>query len=63
MLKKIGFLALFVVMIFFDLAYADLDLSAVNFGLNPIETVAVLYITAAAGIWIILKVLSLIKRG
>ena len=56
-------LALFGVICCVDVVSADLDLSAVHFGLNPVEVVAVLYITAAAGIWVIFKVISLIKRG
>ena len=44
-------------------AYAALDLTLVTFPLTDVEAVAALILAAAAGIWVIYKVLTLIRRG
>lgn len=44
-------------------AHAALDLLGVTFPLTDVEAVASLILAAAAGIWIIYKVLTLIRRG
>lgn len=44
-------------------AVAALDLTGVTFPMTDIEAVAALILAAAAGIWIIYKVLTLIRRG
>ena len=44
-------------------AYAALDLTGVTFPLTDVEAVAALVLAAAAGIWVIYKVLTLIRRG
>jgi hypothetical protein len=49
--------------VFAGKAQAALVLTGVTFPLTDIEAVAALILAAAAGIWIIYKVLSLIRRG
>jgi hypothetical protein len=49
--------------VFVQDAYAVLDLTGVTFPLTDVEAVAALILAAAAGIWIIYKVLTLIRRG
>ena len=44
-------------------AHAALDLTGVTFPMTDIEAVAALILAAAAGIWIIYKVLTLIRKG
>ena len=60
-----GFMALLLAMAvaFASEAYAALDLTGVTFSLTDVEAVASLILAAAAGIWIIYKVLTLIRRG
>jgi len=44
-------------------AHAALDLTGVTFPLADVESVAALILAAAAGIWVIYKVLTLIRKG
>ena len=44
-------------------AHAALNLTGVTFPMTDIEAVAALVLAAAAGIWVIYKVLTLIRRG
>ena len=44
-------------------ASAALDLTGVSFPLSDVEAVAALILAAAAGIWVIYKVLTLIRKG
>ena len=65
-LKKFtGFMALLLAMVvaFASEAYAALTLTNVTFPLTDVEAVASLILAAAAGIWVIYKVLTLIRRG
>jgi hypothetical protein len=56
-------LLLVLCIVFVQDAYAVLDLTGVTFPLTDVEAVAALILAAAAGIWIIYKVLTLIRRG
>jgi hypothetical protein len=49
--------------VFAQNAHAALDLTGVVFPMTDIEAVAALILAAAAGIWVIYKVLTLIRRG
>lgn len=44
-------------------ASAVLDLTGVTFPMTDVEAVAALILAAAAAIWVIYKVLQLIRRG
>lgn len=44
-------------------SFAALDLLGVTFPMADIESVASLILAAAAGIWVIYKVLTLIRKG
>jgi uncharacterized membrane protein SpoIIM required for sporulation len=66
MLKKFTtYFALLLAMFagFVSQASAALDLTGVTFPMTDIEAVAALILAAAAGIWIIYKVLTLIRKG
>ena len=66
MIKKfIGFFALLLAGLvgFASQAFAALNLTGVTFPMTDIEAVAALILAAAAGIWIIYKVLTLIRKG
>ena len=60
-----GFMALLLAMavVFAGKAHAALVLTGVTFPLADVEAVAALILAAAAGIWVIYKVLTLIRRG
>lgn len=44
-------------------SFAALDLTGVTFPLTDVEAVAALILAAAAAIWVIYKVLTLIRKG
>ena len=48
---------------FVSQASAALDLVGVTFPITDVEAVAAILLVAAAGIWVIYKVMGLIKRG
>ena len=65
-MKKIMSLFGFMLSLFLGFAsqaYAAIDLTGVVFPMTSIESVAALILAAAASIWVIYKVLSLIRRG
>lgn len=44
-------------------SFAALDLTGVTFPMTDVESVAALILAAAAAIWVIYKVLTLIRKG
>jgi hypothetical protein len=62
-LTGIVFVLIGILVVFAGKAQAALVLTGVTFPLADVEAVAALILAAAAGIWIIYKVLTLIRRG
>lgn len=55
--------AVVAVLSFASQASAAIDLTGITFPITDVEAVAALLLVAAAGIWVIYKVMGLIKRG
>lgn len=52
-----------VALLFASQASAAIDLTGITFPITDVESVAALLLVAAAGIWVIQKVMGLIRRG